>query len=132
MVLEITGCSSPETSSTYVLPPGLEKAARQEALQFFTATGLDGLRLDTVTELTITDIRHPLASPAAPSARGYSEMWCFTTVARGTVANAPDEVSLQWFGFKQQGEDWEIIPRHIVAYLSLWDDLCDEAQRLDK
>ena len=65
-----TSCSLSETSSASYLPPELEKAVQRDAAQFFTTTGLESLRLDTVTELSIHDIRHPTSEPNAPFQSG--------------------------------------------------------------
>ncbi len=124
--LAITSCSSSKTPSAAYLPPELEKVARREAMEYPTTSGLEDVRLDTVTELIISDIRHPALGSVD------KEMWCLTTVVRGTLEGASHEVSMQWFGIKREGEDWMLIPRHIVAYPAFWDDACDEAERLDR
>ena len=130
VVFVITSCSSSEQSSISYLPAELEDIVQQEAVQFFTTTGFEPLRLDTVTELTINDIRHPTSEPNIHSSLVGKELWCLTTVARGTVAGTPHEVSHLWFGLKEE-DSRVVIPRHIVAYSAFWDDACDQAERLD-
>jgi len=130
VALVITNCSTESSSTTY-LPSDLEKFVRQDAVKFFATTGMESLRLETVTQLTINDIRNPTSEPNAALGLAGKEMWCLTTVAQGTQEGVSHEVSMQWFGFKQEGKDWSLIPRHIVAYPAFWDDACDQAKRLD-
>lgn len=126
----ITSCSFSEKSLASYLPAELEKAVRQDAVQFFTTTGFESLRLDKVTELTISDIRHPAIESTSPSGLVVKELWCLTTIARGTVNGAFHEVTHPWFGLKEE-DSWVVIPRHVVAYPAVWDDACDQAERLD-
>ena len=130
IVFVITSCSFSEKSSASYLPVELEEAVRQDAVQFFTTTGFEPLRLDKVAELTIRDIRHPAMQSTSPSGSVVNEIWCLTTIARGTVNGAFHEVTQQWFGLKED-DGWVVIPRHVVAYPAFWDDACEEAERLD-
>src|SRR5512138_2643504 len=126
----ISSCSSRDTSSAVYLPPGLEEFVRQQATEFLITSRLEGFRLDTVTKLTIQDIRHPLWDPHVTPSPSRSDMWCLTTVAQGKLDSTRHKVSMEWFAFREE-ETWQLIPRHIVAYISTWDDMCDEAERLD-
>ena len=124
----ISTCST-TTSSTAYLPSELEKAVRQDATEFFTSTSTDKLYLDTITKLTIIDVRHTSSTPDVPL--DDKDMWCLTTVAQGIREGVSHEVSQKWFGIKQEGKEWLLIPRHIVAYSAYWDYACDQAKRLD-
>ncbi len=130
--LVLGGCASSGDASGAYLPPGLEALVQPKATELLTATGMEDLHLDVVTRLAINDIRHPSLQAKADPARDGSDMWCFTTVAWGTRAGSRSKVTVQWFGMKQAGQDWKLIPRHIVAYPALWDEVCDRAERLDR
>jgi hypothetical protein len=113
-------------SPTQQLPNEVEKLAQEEAMRLITTPKTWELYLDEVHELAFTEIRSISSNPDKIQLPAIEEMWCFTTHARGKVQSISQEVSVEWFAIKKEGErEWIITPRHIVSYPAIWDDACD-------
>jgi hypothetical protein len=91
--------------------------------------GWSGPYLDEVSDVVVVRAVTPTRREIDNHLSHIDQFWCATIEISGYREGEPTSYESEWFAIHSEGSpEWSLIPRHVVSYPYIYDQLCEASE----